>query len=97
MTNTITVRGLNPQDKSWLQQAARTRGVSMEALVRQFIHERRGKSQRHATPAEAFKRHIGPEHGVELPPWARYGYRPRGDAGTPPHGGPLTAGRLTGA
>ena len=47
----------------------------MEALVRQFIHERREKSECHATPAEAFKRHFGPEHGVQLPPRARYGYR----------------------
>ena len=76
MTTTITVRGLNPQDKRWLQQEARTRGVSMEALVRQFIHERRETSQRHATPADAFRRHFGPEHGVELPPRARYGFRP---------------------
>ena len=76
MTTTITVRGLNPQDKSWLQQEARTRGVSMEALVRQFIHERRKKSQRHITPAEAFERYFGREHGVELPPRARYGYQP---------------------
>ena len=75
MTTTITVRGLNPQDKAWLQQEARTRGVSMEALVRQFIHERREKSECHAMPAEAFERHFGPEHGVQLPPRARYGYR----------------------
>lgn len=34
------------------------------------------RSQRDATPAEAFKRHFGPEHGVELPPRVRYGYRP---------------------
>lgn len=27
-------------------------------------------------PSEAFRRHFGPEHGVELPPRARYGYRP---------------------
>ena len=76
MTTTITVRGLSRQDKSWLQQEARTRGVSMEALVRQFIHERREKSRRHMTPAEAFERHFGPKHGVELPPRARYGYQP---------------------
>lgn len=77
MTTTITVRGLNPQDKSWLRREARTRGVSMQALVRQFIQERREKSERQAMPAEVFKRHFGPEHGVELPPRARYGHRPR--------------------
>ena len=76
MTTTITVRGLDPQDKSWLRHEARARGVSMEALVRQFIHEWRERAQRHAAPAEAFKRHFGPEHGVELPSRTRYGYRP---------------------
>ena len=73
---TITVRGLDPQDKAWLRHEAQTCGVSMEALVRQFIRERREKAQRHATPVEAFKRYFGPEHGVELPLEARYGYRP---------------------
>ena len=76
MTTTITVRGLNSQDKRWLQQEARMRGVAMEALVRQFIHERQETSQRHAAPADAFRRHFGPEHGVELPSRARYSYRP---------------------
>ena len=76
MATTITVRGLNPQDKSWLQREARARGVSMEALVRQFIRERREKSQRRLSLVEAFERHFGAEHGVELPPRARYGYRP---------------------
>ena len=27
-------------------------------------------------PSEAFERHFGPEHGVELPPPSRHGYRP---------------------
>ena len=76
MTTTITVRGLDPQDESWLRHEARARGVSMEALVRQFIHERRKRAQRHASPADAFKRHFGPEHGVELPPRSQYGYLP---------------------
>ena len=76
MTATITVRGLDPQDKAWLRHEAQRRGVSMAALVRQFIHERRGKAQRHAAPVEAFKRHFGPDHGLELPLEARYGYRP---------------------
>ena len=67
MTTTITVRGLGPQDKAWLRREARTRGVSMAALVRQFIHERRERAQRHVAPAEAFKRHFGrPEHGRRL-------------------------------
>ena len=77
MTTTITVRGLDPQDETWLRHEARARGVSIAALVRQFIHERREKAQRRATPVEAFKRHFGPEHGVELPLETRYGYRLR--------------------
>lgn len=76
MSNRITVRSLDPHDKSWLRHEAQRRGVSMEALVRQFIHERREKSQRHASPADAFKRHFGSEHGVELSPRTGYGYRP---------------------
>ena len=72
MSNTITVRSLDPHDKSWLRHEAQRRGVSMEALARQIIHERRERVQRHASPADAFKRHFGPEHGVELPPRVRY-------------------------
>ena len=81
-TTTITVRGLSPQDKSWLLREARARGVSMAALVRELIHERREKSERHTGLAEAFERHFGPEHGVELPPRARYGYQPWDQAET---------------
>ena len=73
MSNTITVRSLDPQDKTWLRHEARRRGVSMEALVRQIIHDSRERAQRHASPADAFRRHFGPEHGVELPLRTRYG------------------------
>ena len=48
----------------------------MEELVRRLIHERREGLQRRLSPSEAFKRYFGPEHGVELPPRAGYGYRP---------------------
>ena len=70
--NTITVRSLDPHDKSWLRREAQRRGVSMEALVRQIIHEKRERAQCRASPAGVFKRHFGPEHGVELPPRVRY-------------------------
>ena len=76
MNTTVTVRGLNPDDKSWLKREARRLGISMEALVRRLIREERERTKRRATPSEAFMRHFGPEHGVELPPPARYGYRP---------------------
>ena len=47
-----------------------------DVLVRRLIHEQREKAERRMTPSEAFKRYFGPEHGVELPPPERHGYRP---------------------
>ena len=76
MTSTITVRDINAGDKAWLQREARHFGVSMEEFVRQLIREKREKSRRSAKPSEAFKRFFGPEHGVELPTFRRYPYRP---------------------
>ena len=76
MSSTVTVRDLDPGDKSWLKREARRLGVSMEELVRRLIRERRERTERPEKPSEAFRRYFGPEHGVELPPPARYGYRP---------------------
>ena len=76
MGSTFTVRDLDPGDKSWLEREARRIGVSMEEFVRRLIREKRERSERDAKPSETFKRYFGPEHGVELPPPARYGYRP---------------------
>ena len=76
MRSTITVRDIDPADKSWLKREARHVGVSMEEFVRRLIREKRVKTERRPKPSEAFERHFGPEHGVELPPLGRYGYRP---------------------
>ncbi len=76
MKTTITVRDINPGDKAWLQQEARHFGVSMEEFVRRMIREKRENSKPHGNLSEAFKRYFGPEHGVDLPPRARYSYRP---------------------
>ena len=76
MSPTITVRRIDPGDKSWLQNEARQAGVSMEEFVRRLIREKRERDQRRTKPSEAFKRYFGPEHGVELPRRGRYGYRP---------------------
>ncbi len=76
MSSTITVRRIDPGDKSWLQNEARQAGVSMEEFVRRLIRERRERTQRRTKPSEAFRRYFGPEHGVELPQRGRYGYRP---------------------
>jgi hypothetical protein len=76
MSNSITVRDIDPADKSWLQREARQIGVSMEELVRRLIHEKRIKTERRLKPSEAFARHFGETHGVELPSSVRLGYRP---------------------
>lgn len=76
MSSSLTVRGIDPADKSWLRREARHVGVSMEELVRRLIHEKRTKTERRPKPSEAFARHFGERHGVELPPAVRRGYAP---------------------
>ncbi len=76
MGTSITVRHIDPGDKSWLRREARQVGVSMEELVRRLIHEKRAKTERRPKPSEAFARHFGERHGVELPSPARCGYKP---------------------
>lgn len=76
MSIIITVRNIDPGDKSWLQQEAKDQGVSMEEIVRRLIREKRQKAQAGEKPSEVFRRYFGPEHGVELPPRGQYGYRP---------------------
>ena len=76
MDTSIVVRDIDPEDKSWLRREARQAGVSMEELVRRLIREARVKRERRPKPSEAFARYFGEEHGVELPPPARFGYRP---------------------
>ena len=76
MGTSITVRDIDSGDKSWLRRESRQLGVSMEELVRRLIHEKRAKTERRPKPSEAFARHFGEEHGVQLPPPIRYGYKP---------------------
>ena len=64
MSSTVTVRDLDPRDKSWLKREARRLGISMEEFIRRLVREKRARSERHAKPSEAFKRYFGPEHGV---------------------------------
>lgn len=76
MGTSIIVRDIDPSDKSWLRREARRTGVSMAELVRRLIHEKRTKTERCPKPSEAFARHFGEDHGVELPPPIRCGYEP---------------------
>ena len=76
MGTSIIVRDIDPRDKSWLRREAHQTGVQMEELVRRLIHEKRTKTERRPKPSEAFARHFGEDHGVELPPPLRYGDKP---------------------
>ena len=76
MSSTVTVRNIDPGDKSWLRREAHHMGVSMEELVRRLIREKRAKAGRCAKPSEAFRRYFGPDHGIELPPPELATYRP---------------------
>ena len=76
MNTSITVRDIHPGDKSWLRREARQIGVSMEELVRRMIHEKRTKTERSLKPSEAFAKHFGTKHGLELPPPVRRGQKP---------------------
>ena len=76
MSTSLTVRDIGPADKSWLRREARHVGVSMEELVRRLLHEKRVRTESRPKPSDAFARHFGEQHGVELPTRARRGYRP---------------------
>ena len=76
MSTGITVPNIDPGDKSRLRREARRVGVSMEELICRLIHERRTKAEHRPKPSEAFARHFGERHGVELPPPVRRGCEP---------------------
>ena len=63
---TITVRDINPVDKAWLQREAAHRGMSMEAFVRQLIHEKRQRVQQREAPSSVFSRFFGQRCGADL-------------------------------
>ena len=67
MSTTITVRNIDPIDKAWLKREAHSVGISMEECVRQLIREKREKSEQVSQPSEVFRRHFGPENGIDLP------------------------------
>ena len=73
MTTSIIIRDIDPGDKAWLRREARQVGLSMDELVRRLIHEQRTKTELRPKPSEAFARHFGVDHGIDLPPPVRYG------------------------
>lgn len=53
MRNSITVRDIDPGDKSWLQREPRQIGTPMEEVVCRLIREKRTKTERDLKPSEA--------------------------------------------
>ena len=76
MSSVITVRDIDPGDKAWLRHEASHAGLSMSQYGRRLIREKREEVERRLRPSEAFKRHFGPEHGIDLPPPKRYRHKP---------------------
>lgn len=76
MSTSITVRDIDPGEKSWLRRETHQAGVSKEELVRRLIREKRTKTEHRPKPSEAFARHFGERNGVDLPPPVRCGHRP---------------------
>lgn len=81
MNSSITVRNIDPSDKSWLRREARQRGLSMEELVRRLIHEERMRVDHRLKPSDAFELYFGAKHGVELPPPPRACFKPMSFSG----------------
>ena len=80
---TITVRDIDPGDKTWLQTEAAQRGLSMEAFVRQLIHEKRERARWRERPSEVFAHFFGLQHGVDLEKREALGLKPRVDFSGP--------------
>ena len=76
MSSVINVRDIDPGDRVWLRHEASHAGLSMSQYVRRLIREKREEVERRLRPSEVFKRHFGPEHGIELPPPKRYRHKP---------------------
>jgi len=76
MSNSITVRDIDPGDKPWLKGEAGHVSVSMEEFVRRLIHDKRIRTESRPKPSEVFARHFGEDNGVELPIDVRCGYKP---------------------
>ena len=78
MGSIITDPHIDPADNARRKRDARQAGVSKEQFVRHPIREPRTSAECHPQPSEAFARHFGVEHGVDLPLPHRsgHGYRP---------------------
>ncbi len=70
----LTVRQIDQADKEWLQKEAARQELSMEALVRRLIREKRQQSMAETKPSDIVRRYFGPQRGVELAGRQRFGF-----------------------
>lgn len=70
----LTVRQIDQEDKEWLQREAERQQLSMEALVRRWIHEKRQQSMKQARPSAIVRRYFGPKGGVDLGERGTFGF-----------------------
>ncbi len=71
----LTVRQIDPADKEWLQKEAARQQLSMEAMVRRLIREKRQQSLAETKPSDIVRRYFGPDRGVELGARERFGFK----------------------
>lgn len=64
MSAAITVRGLEPQEESWLEGEARRVGVPMGELVLRLIREKRMRDMARMKPSQAFAHYFGTRRRV---------------------------------
>jgi hypothetical protein len=70
----LTVRQIDRADKDWLQKEAERQQLSMEALVRRLIHEKRQQSMVESKPSDIVRHYFGTGCGVELGARRRFGF-----------------------
>ena len=75
MSIMITIRDIDPSDKSWLKAEAKRRGVSMEEM-RGLIKKVRSSAAKAEKPSEIIRRLFGPENGFDMPPRTKFRMRP---------------------
>ena len=74
--SSITIRGVDPEDKIWLQDQASQMGISMSEIVRRLIRDHRRRIEHHLQPSKVFAEYFGEKHGVEVPERTQLSYRP---------------------
>lgn len=76
MGSVIVVSRIDSGINRGFKREARRASVSVAQFVRLLIREKRERAEPDEKPSDVFRRRFGPEHGVDMPPRGRYGYKP---------------------